>query len=185
MKTPWMNPVLRVFLQQDEHLAPYGFCTRIQKACYFRDDRIITVGDLRTSSKRIGTFPHIGIETMRHLQYLLGKYAMNLTLADLREANVKRENEWDPGAVQTLEFYGNELAGEVGEACNVIKKLARERLGLRGSRATVSQLAGELADILICVDLVAMRAGIDLTSAVRETFDATSTKYGLKTTLGG
>jgi NTP pyrophosphatase (non-canonical NTP hydrolase) len=80
----------------------------------------------------------------------------------LREANVARQKEWDFGDLITPAYRANELAGEMGEACNVIKKLERERLAIRGSRATVDQLAEELADVVICVDLVAMKAGCDL-----------------------
>lgn len=106
-----------------------------------------------------------------------------LTLTALREANAVRQKEWDRGDVITLEYRGNELAGEVGEACNVVKKLARERLGIRGSRATTQQLADELADVVICVDLVAMQAGIDLGAAVVSKFNATSEKNSLQTRL--
>lgn len=106
-----------------------------------------------------------------------------MKLAELREANVTRQREWDPGNTITLEYRGNELAGETGEACNVIKKLARERLGLRGSRATPAQLAEELADIVICVDLIAMQLNIDLGEAVRVKFNATSKRYGLETCI--
>jgi NTP pyrophosphatase (non-canonical NTP hydrolase) len=52
--------------------------------------------------------------------------------------------------VLSLAYKGNELAGEAGEACNVIKKLERERLGMPGSRDTVAHLAEELADVIIC-----------------------------------
>lgn len=97
----------------------------------------------------------------------------------LRAANTTRQAEWDPTNAITLEYRGNELAGEVGEACNIIKKLARERLGLKGSRATKEQLADELADIVICTDLIAMDMGIDLDKAVREKFNRTSEKLGL------
>lgn len=102
----------------------------------------------------------------------------------LRRANETRQREWDKENGITAEYRGNELAGEVGEACNVIKKLARERLGIRGSRATVEQLAEELADVVICVDLVAMCFGIDLGAAVVAKFNATSEKYGLATRMG-
>ena len=101
----------------------------------------------------------------------------------LREANVTRQREWDRGDVITIEYRGNELAGEVGEACNIVKKLARERLGVRGSRATLEQLADELADVIICADLVAMQAGIDLGRAVARKFNSTSEKNGLSTFL--
>jgi NTP pyrophosphatase (non-canonical NTP hydrolase) len=99
----------------------------------------------------------------------------------LRGANAARNREWDVDGKITLAFRGNELAGEVGEACNIIKKLERERIGLVGTRATAQQLAYELADVVICADLIAMDAGIDLDAAVREKFNATSKKVGLKT----
>ncbi len=104
-------------------------------------------------------------------------------LAILRQANERREKEWDPDSLITIEYRGNELAGEVGEACNVIKKLARERLGIRGTRATKAALAEELADVIICVDLIAMHMGIDLAHAVEEKFNATSAKYDLQTVI--
>lgn len=102
---------------------------------------------------------------------------------NLREANIARQQEWDGDNQIDLAYRGNELAGEVGEACNVIKKLERERRGIAGSRDTVEHLAEELADIVICTDLVAMQAGIDLDAAVRGKFNATSEKVGLRTRL--
>ena len=101
----------------------------------------------------------------------------------LRSANVARQLEWDSGGRIDAAYRGNELAGEVGEACNVIKKLERERRGIRGSRATVAELADELADVIICVDLIAMQYGIDLEAAVARKFNATSEKVGLATRL--
>jgi NTP pyrophosphatase (non-canonical NTP hydrolase) len=105
------------------------------------------------------------------------------TYPTLRTANEARQIEWDKDNNISLSYRGNELAGEVGEACNVIKKLERERLGIRGSRASKGQLAEELADAVICVDLIAMQAGIDLEAAVRDKFNATSEKYGLETRM--
>ena len=106
-----------------------------------------------------------------------------MALTELRGANERRQAEWDPDDRITLEYRGNELAGEVGEACNVIKKLARERLGIRGSRATKEMLAEELADVVICADLIAMAASVDLEAAVRAKFNATSEKYKLETRM--
>lgn len=101
----------------------------------------------------------------------------------LRSANLARQAEWDAGNRLDLSYRGNELAGETGEACNVSKKLERERLGIRGSRDTLAHLAEELADVVICCDLIAMSAGFDLDVAVRNKFNATSEKVGLKTRL--
>ncbi len=112
--------------------------------------------------------------------------AMTLTMTThptLRSANIARQGEWDQDNQISAAYRGNELAGEVGEACNVIKKLERERLGILGSRATVGELADELADVLICADLIAMHYGIDLEAAVARKFNATSEKVGLRTRL--
>lgn len=104
---------------------------------------------------------------------------MTCIYGTLRGANEARDKEWDSGGKIDASFRGNELAGEVGEACNVIKKLERERLGMRGSRDTKEHLAEELADIIICVDLIAMQYGIDMDKAVSEKFNKTSQSNGL------
>lgn len=80
----------------------------------------------------------------------------------LRVANIMRQALWNhPGTVPLdLAYRANELAGEVGEACNIAKKLERERRGLAGSRSTTGDLLEELADVVICVDLLAMAEGI-------------------------
>lgn len=105
------------------------------------------------------------------------------TFTTLRAANLARQAEWDPDDRITLAYRGNELGGECGEAQNIIKKLERERLGIRGSRATVQDLADELADVVICADLIAMAEGVDLDAAVAAKFNQTSEKNGLLTRL--
>lgn len=104
-------------------------------------------------------------------------------LTALRAANIARQIEWQNGQEISLEYRGNEAAGEMGEFCNVIKKLARERLGIKGSRATLQDLKEEGADVVICVDLIFKEFGIDLAEAVREKFNMTSDKVGLATKL--
>lgn len=79
---------------------------------------------------------------------------------DLREANKVRQREWDKGNVLPLLFRTNELYGETGEAANVVKKLERERLGIDGSRDTIDHLLEELADVVICLDLVGLHLNV-------------------------
>ena len=105
------------------------------------------------------------------------------TLSRLREANLKRHKEWAKGAEISLTFRGCELAGEAGEACNNIKKLERERMGIVGSKISLEDIADELADVMICVDLIAMDLGIDMSGAITRKFNATSEKYGLNTKM--
>lgn len=118
----------------------------------------------------------------------------------LRAANVARQKEWDSHCDIDLTYRSNEMAGEVGEAleravdlllvgvamgraANIAKKIQRARFDIRGSRATKEQLAEELADIIICTDLIAMHEDIDLGNAVREKFNQTSEKVGLQTRI--
>lgn len=107
-----------------------------------------------------------------------------LGFRSLALANIARQQERDPNSFITPSYRGNELAGEVGEACNVIKKLERERLGIAGSRDTVAHLGQELADVVICTFLVAMEyPEINLDREVALKFNATSEKIGLKTRM--
>jgi len=108
---------------------------------------------------------------------------MNLTFEQLRAANVARNKEWDKDGKIGASFRGLELAGEVGELCNLVKKLERERMGIRGSRVSILDLAQELADVMICLDLLAMHYSIDLAHVTREKFNDTSVKIGLETRL--
>jgi hypothetical protein len=120
--------------------------------------------------------------------------------ATLRAANEHRQKHWDKEGGIDAAYRGNEMAGEIGEAlaeavdiillaaaggraCNIIKKIERARRGIRGSRATVGALAEELADVVICADLIAMAEGIDLDRAVAEKFNATSEKVDLPTRM--
>ena len=62
------------------------------------------------------------------------------------------------------------LMEELGEAFSAWRKGNRD-------------LGGELADVVICVDLLASALGGDLGEAVRRKFNATSEKNGLLTRL--
>lgn len=107
-----------------------------------------------------------------------------MKLNQLRTANIERDIEWCNGEEPlSICFRATELAGEVGEACNIIKKIERERLGLVGTRASMEELADELADVIICTDLIAMDLGVDLGEAIRNKFNKTSEKYNLKTKI--
>ena len=106
-----------------------------------------------------------------------------MDLQERRTANQSRHIEWADGAEIPLSFRGVELAGEAGEACNEIKKLERSRLNMVGGKTETHDLQEELADVLICVDLIAMDLGIDLGEALRAKFNKTSEKNGLATRL--
>jgi len=103
-------------------------------------------------------------------------------LKELSKANFIRAKEWG-GPQTTLSFKGNELAGEVGEACNILKKMERTRLNMKGGGGSIEDLSEELADVIICVDLIAGHLCIDLEKAIKEKFNKTSEKIGLETRI--
>lgn len=129
------------------------------------------------------------------------------TYRSLQKANEERNAEWDPESKLDGAFSGVEHAGEVGEVieqiaaqieaalialdhvassgkvANIVKKRVREDRGIRGSRASLSDLADELADDVITAYLVAMHYKVDLDAAIEGKFNATSRKMGLNVFL--
>lgn len=104
-------------------------------------------------------------------------------LERLRNASILRESKWPGAYAITPSYRGNELGGECGEAQNIIKKLERERLGIAGSRSTPDALGEELADIIICCDLIAQDYDIDLWTEIVKKFNKTSKKVGIDVLL--
>ena len=108
------------------------------------------------------------------------------TLADLRKASIYRcEHDWKHKLNSwSVAEWGNAAAGECGEACNVAKKMLRWDLGIRTELAGKSRdaykddLAQEIADTLLYLDLWAASEGIDLQEAVRKTFNNKSIEIG-------
>jgi len=107
----------------------------------------------------------------------------------LQAANVVRDIEWRRTAVGrrvkfSLSFRGNELGGESGEVQNILKKLDRELMGLPGSRSSPKALFEELADVIICIGLIAIHfPEYDLAAEVSKKFNKTSRQQKLKTRL--
>jgi NTP pyrophosphatase (non-canonical NTP hydrolase) len=99
--------------------------------------------------------------------------------------NARRALRWHSDGVEwTLGDWGNALAGEAGEACNVIKKIRRVQTGALGrdSEQDVEEmklkLAAELADVVIYADLIATQIGVRLDEAVANKFNQVSIEYG-------
>ena len=74
------------------------------------------------------------------------------------------------------------MAGECGEACNVIKKLNRSRDGTPGNKETeaelIEQLGHEIADTICYSFLLANCMGIEVEKALIEKFNLVSDKHG-------
>jgi NTP pyrophosphatase (non-canonical NTP hydrolase) len=110
----------------------------------------------------------------------------NLSFQDLRNANTLRlpqfknskgepAHEKEDGSDWSLAEWMNAVAGELGEAANIIKKIRRGDISLAEAK---SSLAKEFADIATYLDITAMQAGIDLGEAVRLKFNEVSARVG-------
>lgn len=102
----------------------------------------------------------------------------------LRDANIERcEAVYHPLADWSLTDWATAAAGELGEACGVVKDLRRLEDGVGWVKTTDDvrlrvALGEEIADTVIYLDLLAARAGIDLGEAIRRKFNLTSDKVG-------
>jgi NTP pyrophosphatase (non-canonical NTP hydrolase) len=98
---------------------------------------------------------------------------MSLNFDELRDANVRRcEDVFHVLDEWSLTDWGCAMAGEVGEACNLIKKRRR------GEEIDSDDIAEEVADVVIYADLLLARLGKDLGEAVRAKFNKVSQRRG-------
>ena len=101
----------------------------------------------------------------------------SLTFNQLRKALSERGEgyagvyDWSPTD------WGCAAAGEMGELCNLLKKMRR------GTHVELKDVAYEIADTVMYLDLLAARLGIELDLAVREKFNIVSERLGLKNRL--
>ncbi|MFM8255610.1 MAG: hypothetical protein ACKN9Q_03380 [Bacteroidota bacterium] len=104
---------------------------------------------------------------------------MSLNLQTFRAVNVDRAiNGFNCYQNQPLTYWTTALAGEVGELCNMIKKLQRvENGGIDGgssykaSDITKKMLQEEIGGIAIYLDLLASLLDIELEEAIQSTFN--------------
>lgn len=107
--------------------------------------------------------------------------ASSLKLGALREAN-RRRIPWfrdkkgrrchkDDGSDWSLSQWSNAVLGELGEAANLIKKIERGDFSLEEAR---EELGKEFADVLTYLDILAFRAGVDLSRATVAKFNEVS-----------
>lgn len=123
-----------------------------------------------------------------------------LDLAELREVNTRRCARWHGPDTEpwSLADWSNAMCGEAGEAANVVKKIRRIQTGTISAPGTeghrraeeardhlTDALADELADTVIYADLVAAKAGIDLSAAIVRKFNAVSVREGYPEHLTG
>lgn len=105
----------------------------------------------------------------------------SLTFADIRSVNVRRSEESFNHRLTdwTIAEWTNAMAGEVGEACNLAKKMIRgDYPDMYALADAQRELGKELADVVLYADLAAAFCGIDLGAAVRAKFNEVSRRRG-------
>jgi len=112
-----------------------------------------------------------------------------LTFDEVTRQNVERCKRWHKGGLEdwTIAQWAVATCGELGEACNAIKKLHRvdddianisDEGRLLATRAeALAKIGEELADTFIYLNLLALRCGVDLADEVVKKFNATSERY--------
>jgi NTP pyrophosphatase (non-canonical NTP hydrolase) len=112
--------------------------------------------------------------------------AGRLTFGAVSAVNRARCERWHPGFPAdgwTGADWATAMAGEAGEACNVVKRLRRDDFGrvqaAADSRADlVAKLATEIGDTFLYLDLLAQFYGLDIARCIADTFNRVSVREG-------
>jgi len=124
----------------------------------------------------------------------MGYLSTDLSFKTLRSANRQRLPEFRnaQGKLAHLDPKGRDwsyndwmvaVAGETGELANNLKKLRRGDFKL-DDPGVRDKIAGEIADVLIYLDILAFQFDFDLGSIVVETFNRKSEKVGSRVYIG-
>lgn len=112
---------------------------------------------------------------------------MKLELSKFREVSVERaKHGFKTYENVPITFFTTALAGEVGELCNLIKKIEREKVGGLDAGSThkvkdisKKMLEEEIGGIFIYLDLLSAILDIDLEQAIITTFNIKSEQHKL------
>lgn len=125
-------------------------------------------------------------EQAEQLEDRLAQKDGSLSLRTLRRASTARlplfknakgapANTMPDGSDWSLNDWFTALAGEVGELGNILKKIRRGDYDLEQVRGEIGK---ELADILIYLDILAARCGVELDAATAAKFNEASRRVG-------
>lgn len=96
-------------------------------------------------------------------------------LPTFRNARGELAHSEPDGSDWCLSQWSNAVLGELGEAANIIKKVERGDMTLDEAR---EDLAKEFADVVTYLDILAMRAGVNLGQATMDKFNEISVRVG-------
>jgi len=102
-----------------------------------------------------------------------------------RGGKVRKQDEWNAAD------WSNAMCGEAGEVANAVKKLRRLQTRIVSSKGpktieeAKAEIAKEMADTVLYLDLLADHLGIDLGAAVIAKFNEISDREGFPHRLRG
>lgn len=107
-------------------------------------------------------------------------------LGEISAINLRRALRWHKGGLEewTPSDWACAMAGEAGEVCNAVKKLNRIDRGIQQAKGpktreeAIAEIAKEIGDTFIYLDLLAQRLGIDIAQAIADTFNRVSEREG-------
>ncbi len=101
-----------------------------------------------------------------------------LSFRRLARANRQRcEESYFPLHSWSETDWATAMAGECGEACNLIKKMRQ------GQVIDTKDIGDELADLILYADLLASRLGLDLEACLIDKFNRVSEQKGSEVRL--
>lgn len=107
---------------------------------------------------------------------------IELSFASLAEVNIARCRRWHDPEGWSPQMWGLAAAGEMGECANALKKLHRHDEGIQQNAespdrdALIRNVAMEIGDTVVYLDLLAQRLGLRLEDCVRDTFNRISVR---------
>ncbi|SMP31992.1 hypothetical protein [Shimia sagamensis] len=85
---------------------------------------------------------------------------MTVNFEALRAANIARQQEWPGNDKADAAFRALEVADEVGEVMGAVKKWLRAQRDIAGTTLTLDDVADEIGDALISLDLFVNELGL-------------------------
>lgn len=107
----------------------------------------------------------------------------DLTAMDMGYGLITNQGDWTQGQIRGMNQMALSLGASVGKACNIIKKVDREKLGLPGSKSNSGLAVVHLQQSVDWCYRMAISLQVDLWAAVCAKFNSTSEKVGLTTRL--
>lgn len=109
-----------------------------------------------------------------------------MNFQEVSKVNKERCSRWHGNDSEpwTAADWSNAMNGEAGEVANAVKKLRRLQTRVAsnnnpGSLAEIlAEIKKEIGDTYLYLDLLAQHLGIDMESAIRDTFNRVSEREG-------